>query len=121
MHYNIKTTDFEITPEITKYLNDKLVTLEKYINKDDESVKCDVEIGKTTGRHNSGNIFRAEINVLIGKNLFRAVAEEESIYAAIDIVKDEITKRLKRNKEKRFVLFKRGGERIKKALRFGRD
>ncbi len=120
MHYNIKSTDFDMTPEISKYLDDKLTTIEKYLDKDDESIKCDVEIGKTTDHHKTGNVYRAEINVSVGKKMFRAVAEEESIYAAIDIVKDEITKRLKRQKGKNFALLKRGGEKMKNLLRFGR-
>ena len=120
MHYSIKTTDFDATPEVLKYLDDKLAPLEKFINKDDGSVKCDVEIGRTTEHHQSGKIFRVEINVSIGKRMFRAEAEEESIYAAIDAVKDEITKRLKRHKGREFALLKRGGEKIKNLLRFGK-
>ena len=120
MHYNIKTTDFDMTPEVSKYLDDKLVTLEKYINKDDESIKCDVEVGRSTERHQSGKVFRAEINVSMGKKVFRAVAEEESIQAAIDEVKDEMAKRLERNKGKQFTLLKRGGEKMKNLLRFGK-
>ncbi|MFC1730763.1 ribosome hibernation-promoting factor, HPF/YfiA family [candidate division KSB1 bacterium] len=120
MHHNIKTTDFEMTPEVSDYLDEKLRSLEKYINKDDESIKCDVEVGKTTEHHQSGKIFRAEINVSIGKKMFRAAAEEESMNAAIDIAKDEITKRLKRSKDRRFALLKKGGEKVKNILRFGR-
>ncbi|MEX0651923.1 MAG: ribosome-associated translation inhibitor RaiA [Candidatus Paceibacterota bacterium] len=120
MHYTIKTTDFDMTPEISQYLEDKLEALDKYIDSTDPSIKCDVELGKTTEHHQSGDIFRAEINVLIGKKLFRAEAEEASMNAAIDNVKGEISKQLKRNKGKRFALLKRGGERIKNALKFGR-
>lgn len=120
MHHNIKTTDFDMTPEVSKYLDDKLATLEKYVNRDDESIKCEVEIGKTTEHHQSGKIFRAEINISIGKKMFRAESEEETIFAAIDEVKDDMTKRLKRYKGRRTTLFRRGGERIKDILRFGR-
>jgi len=120
MHYNIKTTDFDMTPEVSKYLDDKLAVLEKYIDKDDESVKCDVEVGKTTEHHQSGKIFRAEINVSIGKKMFRTEAVETSMNAAIDMAKDEMVKRLKRSKERRFTLIKKGGERVKDILRFGR-
>ena len=120
MHYNIKTTDFEMTPEVSTYLDDKLRSLEKYINKDDESVKCEVEIGKTTEHHQSGKIFRAEINVSIGKKMFRTESVETSMNAAIDMAKDEMVKRLKRSKEKRFALLKKGGDKMKNILKFGR-
>lgn len=120
MHHSIKATNFEITPAISEYLDVKIIQLDKYVSKDDESIKCDIEIGKTTKHHRSGNIFRVEINVAIGKKVFRAVAEEETIYAAIDKAKDEITKHLRRNKDKKSTLFKRGGKKIKDILRFGR-
>ncbi len=120
MHYNIKTTNFDMTPEVSKYLDDKLVTLEKFINKDDGSVKCDVEIGRTTEHHKSGKVFRAEINISIGKKMLRAESEEASINAAIDNVKDEISRRLNRKKGRSFALLKRGGGKIKKMLRIGK-
>ena len=87
----------------------------------DESIKCDVEIGRVTEHHKSGKIFRAEINISIGKKMLRAEAEEVSINAAIDKVKDEISGRLKRQKNRKFALLKRGGGKIKKLLRFGKD
>lgn len=120
MHHNIKTTDFDMTPEVSKYLDDKLRTLEKFLDSDDESIVCDVEIGKTTEHHQSGKIFRAEINISMGKKMFRAEAEEESVNVAIDKVKDEITKQLKRDKGRNFALLKRGGEKMKNLLRFGK-
>lgn len=120
MQYTIKTTEFEMTPAVSEYLDTKLALLEKFITKDDESIKCDVEVGKTTNRHHSGDIFRVEVNVSMGKELLRAEATEETIYAAIDIAKDEIARRLRRHKNKNTTLFRRGGEKIKNILRFGR-
>ncbi|MBI2617841.1 ribosome-associated translation inhibitor RaiA [Candidatus Kaiserbacteria bacterium] len=120
MHHSVKTTDFQMTPEVSEYLSAKLVSLEKYISKDDESVKCEVEIGRTTEHHQSGPIFRVEINVSIGKKLLRAEATEESINAAIDSAKDEMVKRLRRHKGRQFALLRKGGEKIKNFLRFGR-
>jgi len=120
MHYNIKTTDFSMTPEVSKYLDDKLVALEKFIHKDDESIKCDVEIGRTTEHHQSGDIFRVEINVSIGKTLLRAESVQDSIFAAIDDAQEDITRRLRRHKGKNTTLFRRGGKVIKDILRFGR-
>ena len=120
MHHNIKTTDFEMTPEVSEYLDSKLQTLDKYVARDDESVKCDVEIGRSTEHHQSGKVFRVEINITIGKKMLRAVAEEETINAAIDRAKDDITKTLRRHKGKQSRLFRKGGEKIKNFLRFGR-
>jgi len=121
MHHAIKTTDFDMTPEVASYLDSKLVSLDKYIHRDDESVKCDVELERTTEHHNSGSIYRAEINLSIGGTLFRAESTEETMNAAIDEAKDEMVKQLRRFKSKRMTLLKRGGEKIKGFLKFGRQ
>jgi ribosomal subunit interface protein len=118
MQYNIKTTDFEMTKEVSSYLSDKLIMIEKFVDKNDKSIKCDVEIGKTTNRHQSGEIFRTEINISIGKQVLRSEAVGESMNAAIDEAKDEIIKRLSRKKSKHFTLIRKGGEKIKSALKF---
>lgn len=120
MIYTIKTTNFEMTPDVQAYLDEKLTTLDKYIEKDDESIKCEVEIGKTTEHHQSGDIFMVEINISMGKKLLRAVAEEETLFAAIDEAKNEISKILRRNKDKELSLLRRGEAKIKNLLRFGR-
>lgn len=120
MHYTIKTTEYEMTPDVSAYIDEKFVTFEKYISKDDESVKCEVEVGRTTKHHQTGDIFRVEVNLSIGRTLFRAEATGESLHEAIDEVKDEISKQLRRSKKKRTDLFRKGGEQIKKMLRFGK-
>lgn len=121
MLYNIKATNFEMTSDIRSYLDTRLASLDKHVAKDDDSVRCDVEVARTTGHHHSGEIFKVEINVSIGKFLFRAEATGESINSAIDEVQDEINKQLSRHKERQSTLFRRGGEKIKNFLRFGRD
>lgn len=120
MIYSLRATDFKMTPDVSAYLDSKLASLEKYIHQDDESVKCDIEIGRTTGHHNSGDIYRVEFNITIGKKLLRAEASQETIFAAIDEAKDEIAKRVRRDKGRSLRLFRKGGEAIKNFLRFGR-
>lgn len=117
MRINEKATNMVITPEIKDYLYKKLAHLEKFLNPEDESVLCEVELGKTTRHHKSGEVFKTEINLHIaGKNL-RAVAEEEDILASIDIVKDEMVRELLSNKDKKLSLLKRGGARVKNIIK----
>ena len=87
---NIKTTNITLTPAISDYLAKKLEVLEKYPQVSKHEVVAQVEVGKITEHHRSGDIFRAEIH-LVGSGLdFYAVSEESDLYAAIDLVKDEI-------------------------------
>lgn len=113
----------EITSAIGDYLNKKLEHINKFIDPNDESAICDIELGKTTKHHNKGDLFRAEINLHIkGKNL-RAVSETDDLYASIDEIKDEMTRELLSNKDRKVSLIKRGGAKIKNVLKgiFNKD
>lgn len=117
MNINIKTKDLELTDAIESYLAKKLESLGKFMKSfNQEAIIADVELGKTTRDQRTGDIFRAEINLEIGGELLRAEAETESIYASIDEVRDQIEEEIKKFKEKKDTLFKRGARSIKKML-----
>ena len=103
----------KITADIKDYLYKKLEHLNKFLDSKDESVLCEVELGKTTRHHKGGDVFRTEINLHIaGKNL-RAVSETDELFASIDIAKDEMARELQLNKDKKVSLLKKGGAKIK--------
>jgi putative sigma-54 modulation protein len=119
MNINIKATNIELTPAISDYVDRKINSVYKYLETtDNESdIIAQVEVGKTTNHHKAGEIFRAEVHISgSGLNLY-AVAETEDLYASIDKVRDEIANEVKRNKEKRFALARRGGQMVKDMMR----
>ena len=116
MHYNIKTTNIELTDDISAYLDKRLVSLDKFFTLKDTAVICDVEIGKQTKHHKKGDIFRAEINIMKEGQQYRTVATEETLFAAIDKTKDEMSRRLRRGKEKHIDLLRKGGGQLKKRI-----
>lgn len=112
-----KSKDFKITEAIETYLRKKVKSLENFLrNFNSDLIKAEIEIGKTTNRHQSGNIFRAEINLSIGGKLFRAESEKEDIYAAIDEVRDDLEQEIKKFKTKKATIFIRGARSMKKNL-----
>ncbi len=119
MHMNIKltTTHFDKTPAIEDYVMKKIMPLRKLIQSE-QTLLCEVEVGKTTGHHKSGDIFRAEVNIVMpgGMQVF-AAAEEPDLYAAIDVVRDEVERAIVSGKQKRGALFRRGAQRIKSMLK----
>lgn len=117
MTIHLKGANLTITPEILHYLDKRLESVQKFLPKDGEAFVVSIELGKTTNRHQTGDIFRAEITVYIGKKSFRAVSERQDLYSAIDDMKDEITRELGSYKEKRISLIRRGGQKIKNLLR----
>lgn len=121
MKINIKATNTTLTPAITEYVNKKIDALQKFTGQNDDSLMADVEVGVTTHHHNSGNIFRAEVNLFAKGKQFRATCEDADLYAAIDKVKDELAEELRSHRKKEVGMFRRGGAAIKNLLKgFGR-
>ena len=81
-------------------MDKRLQSIEKLIDPNDTSAIFDVEVGKTTNHHQTGSIFRAEINLHIALKQFRATSEEETLFNAIDKAEKEIVNEVRRAKGK---------------------
>ncbi len=115
MKTNIKATNISITPETTEYLEKKLAMIDNIAN--DSEMFCQIELGKISNHHATGEVFRAEINCNSKGRDFRAVSEKESLNSAIDSVKDELLREIKSDKSRRKTLLRRGGARIKNMIK----
>ncbi len=116
---NIKThaVNFDLTDAINDYISKKLSPLERFVGESSE-ILCEVEIGRTTKHHNSGDIFKAEVNMFIsGSSQVYAVSEQIDLYSAIDLVKDDVERQLVATKSKKETLFRRGAGKIKNLLK----
>lgn len=117
MNIKIRAKGFDLTPAVEEYVNRKVSSLEKFLGMRD-NILCEVEIGKTTNHHKSGDIFRAEVNIVEpGNGQIFAEAEEVDIYTAIDVVRDEAERAIVSRKTKRDTLVRRGGAVIKSLLK----
>jgi len=117
MRITEKGTNMQITEEIKNYLYKKLEHLEKFLDPADESVLCEVEIGKISKHHKNGDVFRTEINLHISGQNFRAVSEKDELFSSIDIAKDEMARELNSNKDRKISLTKRGGTKVKNLVK----
>ncbi|KND47846.1 MAG: hypothetical protein AB201_02960 [Parcubacteria bacterium C7867-006] len=118
MNIKIRSINFEITPAIDDYISKKISSLEKFLERKDGEVICEVEIGRTTKHHNSGDIFKAEINLTQpGSKQVYAVAEEVDLYSAIDVVRDEAERAIVSRKTKNSTLFRRGAAQVKNLIK----
>ncbi len=116
MNINIRTTSFSLTPAISDYVDKRLGPIDKFFQ-DDSTIKCDLELSRTTSHHKHGDVFKAEIHIIAkDKNLY-ASAEEEDLYVAIDTIKDEILREIKTSNEKKRSLLRRGGAQVKNILK----
>ena len=115
MRTSIKATGIELTPALTNYVNEKLGMLDKLlVNCGD--VLAEVEIGKETNHHKTGNWFFAETNLNCAGKLLRNVTEEADLYAAIDVMKDALAEEIRSYEKRKQSLFRRGARAVKKAF-----
>lgn len=114
---SLKGAHMDITPAIRTYAEEKIKMLEKFVDSDKEDIYVEIELGKTTEHHQQGNIFRAEITMKTPRANYRAEAEKEDLYAAIDVAKDDLALQIKENKKKQQTNVKKGGRMFKDLLR----
>jgi len=117
---NLKTnfTDIMDQQDAQAYAEKRLTPLEKFIKKDKESIKWNLRL--TRDEHGStAHSFTAEASIRSSQKNFGATAQGDSLYEAIDQLKDELQKKMSRFKDKRISLLKKGGREMKKLLRGG--
>lgn len=116
MKINIKATGIELTPAIAEYAEKKISSIEKFFLTIPDVV-AQVEVGKVTQHHRSGDIFRAEAHITGGGLDLYAASEQSDLYAAIDLVKDDLSRTLMHQKGRRLALARRGGQMIKDMIK----
>ena len=122
----IKATNLKLTPSITKYLEEKIKSLEKFakvlvdkknfkdfLGKEKSIAEAWIEIGKTTFHHQKGKIFRAELQLKIKGRELIAEAVNENIFSAINKVKDEMEIQIKKYKGKKKTKYQREVRKLK--------
>ena len=118
---NIKARDLELIPELRTHIEDKIAGVQKVMSESkSHEILTDVEVSKKT-HHKKGDVFRAEINMSLEGKLFRAKSTEFDIKVAVDDAVQELTRQVRKSKEKRIDLFRQGGKKIKRLLKFGKE
>jgi putative sigma-54 modulation protein len=99
MKINLKASNLELTTAISEYVQTKVDMLEKYLG-GIQVINCDFEVEKSVGGQSKGEIYRAEINLEIPRELLRVDKTEVDLYKAIDKVKDHMEEMIISYKEK---------------------
>ncbi len=113
---SIKATNYELNPEIQSYVDKQQQKFDKVLPEDEEII-LGVEVGKLSNHHHLGHIFRAEFNLAYKGKLFRSEETEETLTAAIDLAADEMIRQVRKSKEKRKDLIRKGAAKIKSWIR----
>jgi ribosomal subunit interface protein len=114
MNINFKYNNHAEAQELSDITEQKLATLKKFIAAD-QSIICDAEFDKVAA-NKKGAIFRFSTNLQVDGDMYRADATEESFEAAVDEVRDELDKKLRRTKSKKDSLGKKAGRAMKNLI-----
>lgn len=99
MKIRLKGTNLELTEAIKNYVQDKMDLTEKYLG-DVSVINCDYEVEKMLPGQHKGEVFRAEVNLQVARELLRVEKTAKDLYKAIDKVKDHLELVIKKYKEK---------------------
>ncbi len=100
MKITIKATGLDLTPSIKEYIEDKIGSLHKFIQKFDMNNEAiaSVEIARTSTHHNKGDVFYAEVNLRLPGKTLRAEDQDFDVRVAINKVKDVLKRDIEKYK-----------------------
>ena len=92
MKYNIRGDKMLVTDSIKNYVETKLDRLNKYFTEDDLTANVLTKV--------RGNRQIVEVTIPTDKFILRSEEENEDLYAAIDLVSDNLERQIRKNKTK---------------------
>lgn len=120
MNTRIKSKkEVPVTQEVKRYLDAKLASLGRLLGKTAEKARCEVELGKAAGKkHQSDYMWYAEVHIKVpGEIEAYAKNHAQTVNAAIDDVKEEVERQLRKGKKKQIADMRRAGAKIKRMVR----
>ncbi|MFA4975621.1 MAG: ribosome-associated translation inhibitor RaiA [Candidatus Paceibacterota bacterium] len=120
MKINLQGKNFELTGAIKDYVLKRITNLEKLLStmeKDGGEAVINFEVGKSSMHHKGGDVFHSDCLINIDGKKFYASSDKEDIYEAIDEIKESLSNEIRKNKDRKQTLFKRGAFSIKKMIK----
>ncbi len=119
MNYNVKGTGVQVTPELRSYVESQFARQADKFLKDDSAARASVEFEYSPLR--DGAQYRCELSISSSGGNYRAETWGGTLHEAIDLSVGELTHELRRAKDRRIHIWRRGAARIKGYLRGWRD
>ena len=116
MKIKILAKEITMNIQLEELINTRIGSLDRLLKQDTDSF-CDLRIGKNSGSHKHGKIFFAEAKIKTAKKNYGARAEGETPEAVVDELKDELSKKIRRHKDKKVTLRNKGGRVMKDLLK----
>jgi ribosomal subunit interface protein len=117
MKTTIRIKNLSLNQKLKDYVDEKITKeVGKLLINEKPPIEAAVELIRVTKHHQKGDIFRAEVQVgLHGHKIF-SEASGESIEQAIDKVKDELEREIKKHRGKEKDLGRRGARFLKRIF-----
>ncbi len=103
----------ETNQEIEKQINKITRNLERYVYDGDGSAIVDIDVGRATNHHRSGEIFEARVNFRAEHIDISARSTGETPVQALDEIKRELASALQKQKKKKSHFTRRSALRVK--------
>ncbi len=114
---SFKHTNTTPNEELQGLITEKFATLQKFVQNETD-VKLDIELEELQiGR--TGDKFRVEGNFWLAGKMYRAESTAESFEKGIDLVRNDIQRKVRKRQDKKDTLLRRGSMAIKRMLRRG--
>ncbi|MDP2593758.1 MAG: HPF/RaiA family ribosome-associated protein [bacterium] len=117
MNISIKATGHTLSLETRELVESKFAKLGKLVG---EGAQLSCEIEESIAAVRAGARYRAEGNLSVGGQLYRAEALGDTLEGAVDRARDELLSELRKSRGKERGFAKRGGAALKRLLRLGR-
>mgnify|MGYP001571678062 CR=1 FL=1 len=119
MDIRVKATKFKMTGATSDYLEARLRPLERHLGAAADTARCEVEINKAGGdKQQSDHMWRAEVHIIVpGQKSIYAKNHAASVNAAIDDVKSEVERQIRKVTKTSQTARKKAGAKVKRMLR----
>jgi ribosome-associated translation inhibitor RaiA len=123
MDIRIKTTDYQMVPETSTYLDERIAVIERHLGADAVNARVEVEVGRAAGNAKHGAyLWFAEFNIIVpGAPSMYAKNNEDTVNAAIEQAKEEVLIQMRREKEVHRTDVRKTGAAVKNLLKFGSE
>ena len=113
MQLQLKSTNFTVTEQVKSYVQEKIDPLEELLRARKVNFSGWIELARTSKHHQSGEIYRAEIQLRIPGESLRAEGKSENIFAAIQEAKERAEREIKQHKQKIIAKDRKARRRLK--------
>jgi ribosomal subunit interface protein len=116
MKTTLKVKNVSLTEAMEAYVEEKITSSVKKAlgTMDTPAVKLHIEAGLGSRHHRKGDVWQAQATLQWGKQTLRAETSGESFQAAVDLLKEEFVREVKKRKGKQGAQARRGARRAKK-------